>query len=278
MYSIVLMAAVGTGPAAPGADVTPPPVVAPGGLVAGCTGCTGYVVSSGCTGSCYGSGCHGGGLFGHKVRARGGMFGHHNKTSCYGCSGYSCSGYSCFGSSAGCSGCYGSCYGHGYGFGYSCFGSYAGCTGSHGGWGYGCGGVSYPSYSYPYHGGAYVIPVETPVKPADPDAGKTDGKTDGKVDGKAGGKSANLKFRLPAGASLFVDGRATPGDGAERAFFTPALEAGQKYFYDVRAEVVAGGRTVSEDRRVVVEAGAELVVEFPKLVAAAGADSALAGK
>lgn len=292
MYSIVMMAAVGTGPAAPAADVTPPAVVLPGSAVAviGCSGCTGYAVGTGCCGGgschgCYGSG-HRGGLFGHKARGgcHGGLFGHHNKTSCHGCTGYSCSGYSCFGSYAGCSGCYGSCYGHGYSYSSGCVGScygsgygyglnpYSyGCAGS--GYGYGCAGGIYPSYSYPYSAPAVTIPVET--KPADgtkPEEKKADEKKGGT------GMGANLKFRLPAGAALFVDGRPTPGAGAERAFFTPVLEAGQKYFYDVRAEVTVGGRTVTEDRRVVVEAGAEYTVEFPKVLAAVASDSALAGK
>lgn len=286
MYSIVLMAAAGTGTAAPAAD-TPAAVVVPAAPVVvagctGCTGCTGYVVSSGCHG-CYGSGCHGGGLF-HRKRG-GGLFGHHNKASCHGCGGgYSCTGYSCFGSYMGCQG---GCYGTGYGWGYAygCGGCCGGCTGyagyNYGFSGHGCAGGIYPSYSYPYSGApAVVVPVETKpaetkpadgAKPADPKA------ADPKKDGGSG--AANLKFRLPAGAALYVDGRPTPGEGAERAFFTPALEAGQKYFYDVKAEFAVGGRTVTEDRRVVVQAGADLVVEFPKLTAAAAAaDSSLAGK
>lgn len=282
MYSIVLMAAVGTGPAAPAADV-PAGVVMPANPVAvigGCTGCTGschgYVISSGC-GGCYGS-CHGGGLF-HRKRGGchgGGLFGHHNKSSCHGCcGGYSCTGYSCFGSYMGCQGgCYSTGYGYGLGYGYG--GCCGGCYG-YAGYNYGFGGM-YPSYSYPYSGApAVVVPVETPVK-KDETTKPADGtkKDDGKKEGTSG--AANLKFRLPAGAALFVDGRATPGDGAERAFYTPALEAGQKYFYDVKAEYAVGGRTITEDRRVVVQAGAEVVVEFPKLLAAAGADSTLAGK
>ncbi|MBX9627103.1 MAG: TIGR03000 domain-containing protein [Gemmataceae bacterium] len=289
MYSIVLMAAAGTGTAAPAAD-TPAAVVVPAAPVVvagctGCTGCTGYVVSSGCNG-CYGS-CHGGGLF-HRKRGGchgGGLFGHHNKSSCNGCyGGNSCTGYSCFGSYMGCQGgCYGAGYGWGYSYGYGgcCGGCYGYAGYNYGFSGYGCaGGGIYPSYSYPYSGApAVVVPVETPVK-KDETTKPADGtKKDDGAKKEGGSGAANLKFRLPAGAALYVDGRPTPGEGAERAFFTPALEPGQKYFYDVKAEFAVGGRTVTEDRRVVVQAGADLVVEFPKLMAAAAAaDSALAGK
>ena len=89
---------------------------------------------------------------------------------------------------------------------------------------------------------------------------------------------ANLKFNLPAGAALFVDGVKTTGDGAERTFYTPPLEAGQKYFYDVRAEIAIAGKTIVEEKRVVVEAGAEINESFPKVIAAIAAASIVAGK
>ena len=75
-------------------------------------------------------------------------------------------------------------------------------------------------------------------------------------------------FRLPAGARLYVDGRLTGGDAAERTFYTPPLAPRQKYFYDVRAEVTVGGAVVTEEKRVIVEAGAQIVETFPKLIAA----------
>src|SRR5204863_5433538 len=44
---------------------------------------------------------------------------------------------------------------------------------------------------------------------------------------------ANLKFVVPADAKLFVDGKPAPGTGPERAFYTPPLERGKKFFYEV---------------------------------------------
>ena len=262
MYSIVLMAATTAGPTTPAADHTPAPVAVAAPVAVGCcggsvvAGCTGYVAS--CYGSCYG-GCHGG---------RGGLF-HRHKHSCNGCSGCygGCSGWSCFGS---CYGSYahaswGSCYGsYSYGAWGSCYGSYShGCWGS----GYGYGGYVAPAAP------AVVIPVERPAAPANP-APKTD--TTPKSD--ATKTSASLRFQLPPAAVLYVDGQRAAGTGAERAFYTPPLQAGQRYFYDVRAELVVNGQTVTEERRVVVSAGADLVESFPRLSAAASDPATVAGR
>jgi uncharacterized protein (TIGR03000 family) len=92
------------------------------------------------------------------------------------------------------------------------------------------------------------------------------------------GMGANLKFTLPAGSKLYVDGRLVGVEGTERAYYTPDLVPGQKYFYEVKAELVVGGRTVTEEKTVIVESGANLVEGFPKLMAAAAAATAVAGK
>jgi uncharacterized protein (TIGR03000 family) len=261
MYSIVLMAAIGGGPNTAGGDVIAAPVVG------GCAGCFGYAGGcyggSSCFGSCYGSchgggrGCHGGGFFGHKsrggchgCRGGGGLFGHH-RASCNGCYGSSC-----FGSS-----CWGSCHGGGYGGG--CFGG-GGCYGA------GCaGGGIYPAYSYPAYGVPAGPVIVTP--PAGTEVPAAPAPTDKDKKGKGGeGNSASLKFQLPADAKLYVDGQPTAGTGAERAFFTPTLVPGQKYFYDVKAEITVAGQVVVEERRVIVEAGAEVTESFAKLFAAVG--------
>jgi uncharacterized protein (TIGR03000 family) len=90
--------------------------------------------------------------------------------------------------------------------------------------------------------------------------------------------SANLKFKVPAEAKVYVDGTLTPGTGTERAFYTPALERGKKFFYDVEAKVVVNGKEVTETKKVIVEAGADLTEEFEKLIAAVAAPNAVAGK
>jgi uncharacterized protein (TIGR03000 family) len=93
------------------------------------------------------------------------------------------------------------------------------------------------------------------------------------------GMGASIKFRLPADAKLYVDGRATMIGGAERHFTTPPLAAGSQYYYDVRAEVVVDGKPVIEEKRVLVEAGANITELFPVLIAAVeGKATAVAGK
>ncbi len=262
MYSMVLLAALGSGPATPGADQPAPAVVAPPVVVmGGCTGCTGCYGCSGYMASCYG--CGGGGLF-------------HKHASCHGCcGGYASSSYGCCGggglfhkhrASYGC--CGGGCYGSG------CYGS--GCYGS----GYGNGAAPfYPAYP------AYAVPVATGAAPFYYTAGAVrtipavvvpEATPDTKIDEKK--KSANLRFELPANAVLFVDGVKTPGEGTTRSFYTPALDAGQKYFYDVRAEIAIDGKTIVEEKRVIVEAGAQLTESFPKVIAAAANATTVAGK
>lgn len=268
MYSIVLMAAIGGGSGAPGAD-QPGAVAgyaAPHVVVGGCTGCSGYSGCTGCSGvvsSCYGS-CHGRvGLFHrHACTGCGGGVAY---TSCHGCGGgflghhHSCHG--CSGSS-----CHGSCSGFG-----------AGCWGSCTGYGGGCTGSVYGSYVHP----AYAVPAHTYAAPYSypgtvPYSTPTFAIPAAQLESKKSG--ASLKFSVPAGAALFVDGRKTPGEGTERAFFTPALEAGQKYFYDVRAEIAIDGKVVVEEKRVVVEAGAQISESFPKVIAALAAKATVAGK
>ena len=66
-----------------------------------------------------------------------------------------------------------------------------------------------------------------------------------------------------------MDGKLTLIAGTERAFTTPPRAAGEKVFYDVKAELVVDGKPVVEQKRVVVEAGASLTESFPTLLAAA---------
>jgi uncharacterized protein (TIGR03000 family) len=261
MYSIVMLTAL-----APGADVTPAPAAPVGCHGFAAAGCTGFGSCYGsCFGSCYGSrhGCHGGGIFGH--RKGGGFLGHHK--SCHGCQGYSCSGYNCFGS------CFGSCLGAG------CQGACYGGGAAVGGMSVGRPSVAMPAYSlynyadpiavygrvtniHPVSNPSAPVPMIPPVPPADEKQ-----------------VAAKIKFQLPAEARLYVDGKLTLLTGSERAFSTPPLAVGEKFFYDVKAELVVGGQSVVEERRVVVEAGANLTESFPKLLTAAKTSGiAVAGK
>jgi uncharacterized protein (TIGR03000 family) len=76
---------------------------------------------------------------------------------------------------------------------------------------------------------------------------------------------AHVTVNLPSDAKLFIDDVSCPLTSDMRTFNTPALKQGQKYFYDVRAEVARDGTTVTETQRVVIEAGQQVSVAFPKL-------------
>ena len=265
MYSIVMLTAMSAG-----ADVTPAPAphaVAPampvvmgggcyGSMAAGCYGsCSGS-----CSGSCYG--CSGGGFF----RRSGGFLGH--RSSCHGCcGGYACSGFSCFGSWRGsCHGCSGSCYG-------SCYGCYGVSYGSSWGppvgmppytlHGYNSPSAIYGNVYYPNQPPVMTVPVAPMTKPSGSDAPPM---------------GANLKFKVPADTKIYVDGKLAPGSGPERSFYTPPLEPGKKFFYEVKAELTVNGKTLTEEKKVIVEAGASLTEEFPKLVAAVEKADTVAGK
>ena len=59
---------------------------------------------------------------------------------------------------------------------------------------------------------------------------------------------------------------------------TPPLPVGQKFYYEVRAELVVDGKTVTEEKKVVVEAGANLTAAFPVLIAAVAKPGGVAGR
>jgi uncharacterized protein (TIGR03000 family) len=284
MYSIVMLAAMSAG-----ADVTPmappptPVTVAPsaapvvvgccGGSYSSCYGCCGgysaYYACSGCCGGYYSScyGCCGGG--------RSGFLGHKHRHGC--CGGYTCFGCCCGGwysAGYGCSGlsCYGSCYGS------SC----SGCTGYGSVWGppvgmppytlhgYNTPGAPVWGAGYPIVGGCYGSPqavygntyypnpppaVSVPVTPM------TKPSSDNPP-----GSGANLKFDLPADAKLFVDGKPVANDGMARTFYTPALEPGKNYFYEVHAERTVDGKVVAtEKKQVIVAAGKAVTVSYDEL-------------
>jgi len=192
----------------------------------------------GCTGACYGcSGCYG---------------------ACYGCSG-------CYGA---CRGCYGaSCYGcsgcYGYATYSSCYGCY-GCCGCYGGaW-----GAAYTYSATVPFGPPTYIPSKVPENTPPPK--KLDGK-----DGKAPDGAARLIIEVPQNAKLYIDNQPMKSTSTERFFYTPALQPGQKYYYDVRVEVVKeDGQKVSDKKQIIVQAGDVIRQSFRTLgepaVASAG--------
>ena len=266
MYSLVMLTAMASG-ADPTPVAQPVPVVRSSGCIGSC-----YGSYSGCLGSC--SGCYGSYGSCHGGRQGHGLFGHH-KASCHGCTGYSCSGYSCFGS----------CHGGGYGGscsgmvrGTACHGCFGGCWGPSApaipyspgsmpmgsAWNYGPNNIyANPHAVYGVVNYPPIVVIQAETKPGEPKPMETPIAPRPKE-----GMGANLKFNVPANAKLYVDGRLTLISGTERTFTTPPLAEGQKFFYDVKAEVVVNGKAVVEEKRVVVEAGANITQSFPVLAAA----------
>jgi uncharacterized protein (TIGR03000 family) len=80
-----------------------------------------------------------------------------------------------------------------------------------------------------------------------------------------GKDAAKITVKLPADARLYVDGTLCPLTSELRTFTTPELDAGQKYYYTLKAEVVRGGETRTSRKRVIVEAGKDVTVEFTDL-------------
>jgi uncharacterized protein (TIGR03000 family) len=179
--------------------------------------------------------------------------------------------FGCFRAQHSCSGCSG------------CTGCSGGCQGWHLGWRLGCGGGScsgccgcsgaYSSGS----GGSYMNPP-TPgfmrMAPADWGANytysdsrpfvapKTPGvrfnnvsepKKDEKKDGLE--ENARLMIEVPSNAKVYVDGSLTKSGSEVRQFYTPALERGQSYFYDVKVEVEKDGKLLTANKRIYVKAG-----------------------
>lgn len=187
--------------------------------------CSGRVVS-GCTAS---HGCSRGGLFN---RGHGG--GHGCRTS-HVCTGSVCTGYvgcssSCHGSRGGlfhrnrCSGS--ACSGY-------CTGGAVVCTGA-------CtGGTPVPMKK--------DMPKGEPVK--DPKKASTEAP-------------ATIVVSLPADARLLVDGNATTSTTARRTLITPALQFGSTYIYNMTAEIIVDGRTVTQSQQVSVRGGETSTIEF----------------
>jgi uncharacterized protein (TIGR03000 family) len=113
-------------------------------------------------------------------------------------------------------------------------------------------GVVVPTPAIPPAGAA---PTPAPAPASKPSASTADESA-----------PARLTVELPAGAKLYVDGTPTTLHGAVRQFHTPALPAGQAFYYELKAEVTIGGKTEVEQKRVVVRAGETITAEFPRLL------------
>ena len=71
-----------------------------------------------------------------------------------------------------------------------------------------------------------------------------------------------ITVRVPAGATLFVDGTRNPSADAVRRFTTPPLTAGREFAYLLRVEVVRNGQPESVTQKVTFRAGEHSEVDF----------------
>ena len=194
--------------------------------------------------------------------------------SCHGCSGCDGGSYSCDGGS--CDGCHGCCggkkmFGGGGLFGHKgCCGGDGCCGGKHhgccGGGGFfkkhhkschgcsGCNGCNGCSGCAGWEGGHGVSMPHADMSVPAPVSAPTTVSA-----------AATIVINLPADAKLLIDGNATTSTTDRRVFVSPTLEAGQEYYYTVKAEYKGQVR----EERVSVTAGQEvnLKLEFPDAVA-----------
>jgi uncharacterized protein (TIGR03000 family) len=83
-----------------------------------------------------------------------------------------------------------------------------------------------------------------------------------------------LLVSVPADAQVYVNGRATTSTGADRQYVSRGLENGQRYSYEVRAEVVRDGKTVTETKVAQLTAGSQASLTFSLSSPASTASSA----
>ena len=76
--------------------------------------------------------------------------------------------------------------------------------------------------------------------------------------------SAILNVSVPTEAKVFVNGLPTTSTGAARRYVSNGLEPGFNYTYELRAEMVRDGKTVTESKSIKLKAGesAELSFDF----------------
>lgn len=182
---------------------------------------------------------------------------HHGAS--YGCWGSSGGSYGSWGSSGGWYASSGGSYGS-WGFRawrhhrHASHGSWGSSGGSYGSWGssggsYGSWGSSGGSYGGS-SGGVIVDPSPTPPAATAP------------MSSAAPSNAAMLNVNVPAEAKVFVNGMATTSTGSSRRYMSNGLEPGFSYTYELRAEIVRDGKTVTETKSVKLHAGENANVSF----------------
>jgi uncharacterized protein (TIGR03000 family) len=85
----------------------------------------------------------------------------------------------------------------------------------------------------------------------------------------AAGLKATVLVKLPADATMYVDGIKADLTSGTRSFTTPVLTAGRDYVYNIRIEAVRDGETVQQTQRVALRANETSQVVFGEFEAVA---------
>jgi uncharacterized protein (TIGR03000 family) len=115
-----------------------------------------------------------------------------------------------------------------------------------------------PYYSGGYYGGYYYAPAYSY------DYAPTYGYDAGYYTAppRLGDTDFLLDVRVPADATVWVNGEATTQTGAQRRYLTNDLTPGRTYTYSIKARWTEDGQPVETVRRVKVHGGQERVVNF----------------
>jgi uncharacterized protein (TIGR03000 family) len=73
---------------------------------------------------------------------------------------------------------------------------------------------------------------------------------------------ATMSVRVPANAQIWFEGTKTGQTGSSRTFFSPSLEPGRDFTYEIRARWVEAGKEFDQTRQISVHAGETVNVDF----------------
>jgi uncharacterized protein (TIGR03000 family) len=222
------------------------PLLAAAGLLLGGDAAYAKGGGGGHGGGGHGGGGHGGGGHGGGWHGGGGHGGYHG--------GYYHGGYN--------RGYYG--WG-GYGYGYYPYGLGIGLALGYGlGSGYGgYGGYGYSSgYGPGYYDGANLDYYygQQPPPGYDPNMAGPGGAPNGIVNLTDGDVLFNV--RVPANATVWVNGGQTTQTGPRREFMSSGLTPGKTYNFEIRAQWEQGGKIVDQTRKVPIQGGERRTVDF----------------
>lgn len=105
-------------------------------------------------------------------------------------------------------------------------------------------------------GTATEVPADAPVEPA------VEGDAAAPVSAQVPADGALITVNVPSDAQVFVNGRATKSTGEVRRFLSKGLLPGQRYTYQVKAEMTRDGRTVSHTKTVHLTGGRQAELAF----------------